>query len=167
VPQPQDICTFRGFAFFQTSQQTPGGVPSLFAYPPTDFAGLGGSVLVTLEQGQRIALVQFIAGNYVTSIFDNPPGFNVLEGNSFVDCDVPTPTPTPTATFTPTPTATSTPTATFTPQRRLPLPLRQHLRLRLRQPRHSLHAMLSPRARLRIRFLATVRGRTFPLTRAQ
>ena len=70
---------------------------------------------------------QNLAGNYSTSIFDNPPGSNILEGVSFVDCSVPTPTPTatatatstPTATFTPTPTATATftptPTATFTP----------------------------------------------------
>jgi len=113
------LCTFCGFAFFQTSQQNPPGLPSMFAYPPTDFTGLGGSLLITLESDQRIVRVQFQAGNYVTTVFDNPPGFNILEGSSFVDCDVPTPTPTATATFTPTPTATFTPTptasATFTP----------------------------------------------------
>jgi hypothetical protein len=126
VPQPQDMCTYCGFAFFQSSQQNPAGAPSVFAYPPSDFTGLAGGLLVTLESNQRIALVQLIAGNYVTSIFDNPPGSNILEGNSFVDCDVPTPTPTTTptatstptatatATFTPTATATSTPTATAT-----------------------------------------------------
>jgi hypothetical protein len=113
----QEECTYCGFAFFQSSQQSPPGFPSMFAYPPTDFTGLAGSALVPLEQGQQILLVQFLGGNYVTSVFDNPPGSNVLEGFSFVDCDVPTPTPTPTpsATFTPTATATATATATPTP----------------------------------------------------
>ncbi len=102
-----------GFAFFQSSQQSPPGFPSMFAYPMSDFTGLAGDALVPLEQGQQILRVHFNGVNYVTSVFDNPPGFNALEGFSFVDCDVPTPTPTstPTATFTPTP----TPSATFTP----------------------------------------------------
>ena len=104
-----------GFAFFQSSQQSPPGFPSMFAYPMSDFTGLAGDALVPLEQGQQILRVHFNGVNYVTSVFDNPPGFNALEGFSFVDCDVPTPTPTstPTATFTPTP--TPTPSATFTP----------------------------------------------------
>jgi hypothetical protein len=120
IPTPDHMCTYCGFAFFQSSQQNPAGAPSVFAYPPSDFAGLSGGLLVTLESDQRIALVQLIAGSYVTTIFDNPPGSNILEGNSFVDCDVPTPTPTSTptatatATFTPTATATFTPTATAT-----------------------------------------------------
>ena len=113
----QPLCTFCGFAFFQTSQQGAAGQPSMFAYPPSDFTNLSGSLIVTLESDQRILLVQNLAGNYSTTIFDNPPGFNILEGAAFVDCDIPTPTPTATATFTPTPTATFTPTATatFTP----------------------------------------------------
>jgi len=113
----QPLCTFCGFAFFQTSQQGAAGQPSMFAYPPSDFTNLSGSLIVTLESDQRILLVQNLAGNYSTTIFDNPPGFNILEGAGFVDCDIPTPTPTSTPTFTPTPTATFTPTATatFTP----------------------------------------------------
>src|SRR5437667_3547600 len=61
---PSTLCTFCGFAFFQASQQSPAGFPSMFAYPPSDFTGLGGSLIVTLEQDQRIALVQNLAGNY-------------------------------------------------------------------------------------------------------
>ena len=131
VPQPQDMCTYCGFAFFQASQQNPAGAPSVFAYPPTDFNGLGGSLLVTLESNQRIAVVQFLAGNYSTTVFDNPPGSNILEGNSFVDCDVPTPTP------------TSTPTATLPLQLRLLQPPRQRL---LQPPRQRL--LQPPRQRL-------------------
>jgi hypothetical protein len=116
IPLPQDMCTFCGFAFFQTSQQNAAGNPSMYAYPPSDFTGLGGSLLVTLEEQQRIILVQFLAGNYTTSVFDEPPAvFDILEGANFVDCSIPTPTPTPTATSTATPTFTPTPSATFTP----------------------------------------------------
>src|SRR6266478_4789658 len=112
---PETLCTFCGFAYFQSSQQNSAGFPSMFAYPPTDFTGLANSLIVALESDQRIVRVEFQAGNYATTVFDFPPGFNILEGASFVDCDIPTPTPTstPTATFTPTSTATAT--ATFTP----------------------------------------------------
>jgi Predicted solute binding protein len=118
---PAPRCTFCGFTMFLASQQSPVGFPSMFAYPDSDFTGLDGQLIISMEQDQRVALVQFLAGNYVTSVFDNPPGFNILENVRFVDCDIPTPTPTATATFTPTPTPTATatftptPTATFTP----------------------------------------------------
>ena len=65
------MCTYCGFAFFQ-ARTKPCQIALVFAYPPTDFTGLGGNVIVTNEAGQRIALVQLIAGHYVTSIFDPP-----------------------------------------------------------------------------------------------
>ena len=88
----------------------------VWAYPLSDFIGLGGNVLVTSEagiHGADTSLVTFDGTNYVqTSFGPRVPGVN--EGSSFVDCDVPTPTPTPTPTATFTPTATATATATST-----------------------------------------------------
>jgi hypothetical protein len=77
---------------------------------------LGGNVIVTSQAdppdtATGTLLVKFVAGNYVTTLFDAHFVTSINEGANFVDCDAVTPTPTPTATFTPTP----TPTATFTP----------------------------------------------------
>src|SRR4029077_12377174 len=63
---PAPRCTYcgpvgDGFAFFQSSQQAPAGFPSVFAYPDSNFTGLDGGLIVTLEQDQRLALVQFLA----------------------------------------------------------------------------------------------------------
>ena len=113
---PSPACTFCSGAFFQAEQQLNQLV---WQYPLSDFAGLGGNVILTSESavaGADTSLVTFNGTNYVQSSFGpRIPGVN--EGSSFVDCDVPTatPTPTPTATFTPTPTPTPTPSATFTP----------------------------------------------------
>jgi hypothetical protein len=115
IPSPQ--CTFcSGGAFFQAIQQGGAG-QFVWQYPLSDFAGLGGNVILTSESGVEGAdttLMTTDGTNYFKNSFaPRIPGLN--EGSSFVDCDVPTPTPTPTptATFTPTPTATAT--ATFTP----------------------------------------------------
>ena len=101
---------------------------AIIMYPPTDFAGLGGNVIVTSEAdppdtAMGTVLVRFNAATqtYDTSLFDGTFNGFINEGASFVDCDVPTPTPTPTAspsptaTFTPTATATATAIATATP----------------------------------------------------
>ena len=107
-PAPCMYCS--GGAFFQAIVNFPSG--NVYQYPPTDFSGLGGNLLVTSESGAGTAVITPVGGDYVTSFFDNITG-GLYEGDSFVDCDVPTPTPTATATATFTPTATAT--ATFTP----------------------------------------------------
>jgi hypothetical protein len=112
---PSSSCTYCGNAFYLAEQQQNQFV---WAYPQSDFTGLGGNVILTSEAGGLLAdtsLVTFNGTNYVqTSFGPRVPGTN--EGASFVDCDVPTPTPTPSpsATFTPTPTATATVTPTPT-----------------------------------------------------
>jgi hypothetical protein len=96
-----------GGAFFQAVYTS----NLIYKYPPADFTGLGGNVLVNSENQHGTALVTFDGTNYVTTLFDNLPGNQ--EGASFVDCDVPTPTPSPTPTpEIPTPTPSPTPTAT-------------------------------------------------------
>ncbi len=123
---PNNPCTFcSGHAFFQALPFGNGGPnpATIYGYLPIDFAGLGGSILVPSESGGGTWLIQSTGpgpNDYTVTGFDLIT-FQVMEGGSFVDCDVPSPTPTPTATFTPTPTATFTPTptstatATFTP----------------------------------------------------
>ncbi len=114
---PQTPCTFcSGGELFQAITLNEQGPYGIYQYFPTDFAGLGGNVLVPSESGIGTALVTFNGTNYFTSFFNNIPG-GTFEGASFVDCDVPMPTPTstPTATFTPAATFTPTSTATFTP----------------------------------------------------
>jgi hypothetical protein len=118
VPNPP--CAYCGNAFYLAEQQMNQFV---WAYPLSDFTGLGGKVILTSEAGGALAdtsLVTLNGTNYVqTSFGPRIPGAN--EGSSFVDCSVPTATPTTTptatatATFTPTPTATVTPTSTPTP----------------------------------------------------
>ncbi|MFL6501812.1 MAG: hypothetical protein ACJ8LL_13970 [Candidatus Udaeobacter sp.] len=116
---PNPLCAYCGNAFYLAEQQMNQFV---WAYPLSDFTGLGGNVILTSEAGGLLAdtsLVTFNGTNYVqTSFGPRVPGAN--EGSSFVDCSVPTatptttPSPTATATFTPTPTATATATATPT-----------------------------------------------------
>jgi hypothetical protein len=121
---PSVLCTYcsapNANALFQAIEANCCGPTGIYQYPPTDFTGLGGNLLVTSEEGEGTALITPVGGGYNISFFDNIPG-GIFEGNAFADCDVPTPTPTPTftptaiATATFTPTATLTPTATFTP----------------------------------------------------
>src|SRR5207302_1624324 len=111
-----------GGSFFQSIEN----FNAIYQYPPADFTGLGGSILVSSEFGAGTALIQWdgVNSQYNTFFFDNIPNA-LYEGSSWADCDVPTPTPTATPTFTPTatstptatasPTASPTPTATFTP----------------------------------------------------
>jgi hypothetical protein len=110
---PSTPCTYCGNAFYLAEQQQNQFV---WAYPLSDFTGLGGNVILTSEAGGPLAdtsLVTFNGTNYVqTSFGPRVPGSN--EGASFVDCAVPTATPTTTPSATFTPTATSTPTATAT-----------------------------------------------------
>jgi hypothetical protein len=112
---PSPTCAFcSGGAFFQTEQQM---LELVWQYPLSDFAGLGGKIILTSENGEDggdTSLVTFDGLNYVQTSF-GPRIAGVNEGSSMADCNVPTPTPTPspTATFTPTP--TPTPSATFTP----------------------------------------------------
>jgi hypothetical protein len=94
-------------AYFQAIEN----LGALYHYPPTDFTGLGGSILVTSEFGAGTALITFNGTGYDQTAFDNIPG-SLIEGSAWADCDVPTATPTPTATTTATATATATPTAT-------------------------------------------------------
>jgi hypothetical protein len=88
---PSNPCTnCSGGAFFQAVYTS----NAIYKYPPTDFTGLGGNILVNSENQHGTALVTFNGSNYVTTLFDSLAGNH--EGASFVDCDVPTPTPTPT-----------------------------------------------------------------------
>ena len=65
-------------------------------YPPTDFQGLGGNVIVTSEAEppdttQGTYLVRFNAETqtYDTTLFDGTFNSTINEGAYFVDCDVP------------------------------------------------------------------------------
>ena len=65
-------------------------------YPPTDFEGLGGNVIVTSEAEppdttQGTYLVRFNAETqtYDTTLFDGTFNSTINEGAYFVDCDVP------------------------------------------------------------------------------
>jgi hypothetical protein len=123
---PNSPCTFGcestgPGAFFQMIYDQ----NAVIYYAQSDFAGLGGNVLVTTEgnpptnPASGTLLVTFNGTTYTTTVFDPTFANTINEGARFVDCDAvtPTPTPTPTSTPTPTPTATftPTPTATFTP----------------------------------------------------
>ena len=112
---PQFPCTYCGDrAFFVASAVD----DNIVSYPPSDFAGLGGDILIPSELNPNYGMfrVHFDVPSqtYQFSSFD----VNSIskEGSSFVDGSCP-PTPTATPTFTPTPSATFTPTpsATFTP----------------------------------------------------
>jgi hypothetical protein len=109
---PSAPCTYcSGGAFFQAIEN----FDAIYQYPPTDFTGLGGGILVTSEAGAGAVAITWDHTNqlYNMAFFDNIPG-GVYQGASFVDCDVPTPTPTPTATAAATATATATAIATAT-----------------------------------------------------
>ena len=112
IPSPP--CSYGGNAFYLAEQQLNQLV---WAYPLSDFTGLGGNVIITSESGilgADTSLVTVVGNTCVqTSFAPRVPGVN--EGASFVDCAVPTATPTPTPSATFTPTATATATATFTP----------------------------------------------------
>jgi hypothetical protein len=119
---PETPCPYcSGGYFFQTVETSAGfgTFQGLYEYPTlTDFSSFPGDILVPCEGNSQIVRIHWNSTtlSYDMFFFDILPG-GLLEGSSFVDCDVPSPTPTPTATFTPTPTATftPTPTATFTP----------------------------------------------------
>ena len=117
---PSAPCTFcdGGGAQFQAIQNFQSG--NVYQYPLTDFAGLGGNILVTSEFGGGTALVTWDGANYNTVFFDDIPG-GEFEGASFADCDIPPASPTPTP--------TATPTAARRSQRLL-----QHLQLQPRLP---------------------------------
>ena len=109
---PSAPCTFcdGGGAQFQAIQNFQSG--NVYQYPLTDFAGLGGNILVTSEFGGGTALVTWDGANYNTVFFDDIPG-GEFEGASFADCDIPPASPTPTPEQSPTPTATPTATARY------------------------------------------------------
>ena len=115
---PQTLCTFcSNGTFFQAVEAGGfGSFPGLYEYFPTDFAGLGGDILVPCEGNSQFVRIHWNGSSYDMFFFDAIVGA-LLEGSGFIDCNVPSPTPTPTPTFTPTPSATFTPTATatFTP----------------------------------------------------
>ena len=92
---PSAPCTFcdGGGAQFQAIQNFQSG--NVYQYPLTDFAGLGGNILVTSEFGGGTALVTWDGANYNTVFFDDIPG-GEFEGASFADCDIPPASPTPT-----------------------------------------------------------------------
>ena len=121
---PANPCTFScsGGTLFQAIENGGqfGGMTGLYKYPPTDFIGLAGDIIVPSEFGEGTNRLHWNGSSYDSFFFDNIPGAQ-FEGANFVDCDIPSPTPTATATatFTPTPTSTATftptSTATFTP----------------------------------------------------
>jgi hypothetical protein len=84
---PQNPCSFGNSngalfsAMFADNQ--------IWAWPPSDFAGLGGNVLVTSEFGGGIGRVAFNGSSYVTSTFSGET--NQHEGSALVDCEVPPP----------------------------------------------------------------------------
>ena len=102
---PQNPCVYCGDRAFFTANAVNDIITS---YPRSDFAGLGGDILVTTELNPNYGTfrVHFDvpSDTYQISVFDANSISN--EGSSFVDGECP-PTPTPTP-FTPTPTPTPT-----------------------------------------------------------
>src|SRR5215831_14429811 len=109
---PQFPCTYCGFALFTASAVQ----DRITAYPASDFAGLGGDILVTSELNPNFGTfrVHFDvpSNSYQFSAFDATTNSN--DGSAFVNGSCPSPTPTATATATATPTPTPTPTLTPT-----------------------------------------------------
>ncbi len=119
---PEFPCTYCGddHAFFTASAVN----DTITSYPKSDFAGLGGDILVTTELNPSFGTfrVHFDVPSNSYQFLPFDPGSISNEGSAFVDGSCPpSPTPTPTATFTPTATATA-----------LRLQLQRHLRLQLR-----------------------------------
>jgi hypothetical protein len=119
---PQTPCPYcSGGYFFQTVEHSDGfgTFQGIYEYPVlADFSSFPGDILVPCEGNAQIVRIHWNSTTlmYEMFFFDILPG-GLLEGSSFVDCDIPspTPTPTPTATFAPTATATATSTPTPTP----------------------------------------------------
>jgi hypothetical protein len=67
IPSPTP-CAFldSNGAFFQSIEN----FNAIYKYPPTDFTGLGGSILVPSEFGAGTALIQWDGTNYNTFFFD-------------------------------------------------------------------------------------------------
>ncbi|MDB4894858.1 MAG: hypothetical protein JWN15_1120 [Firmicutes bacterium] len=81
---PDNACSFgtSGGSFF--SANYPYG---LVRFPTTDFAGLGGKVMVTSENGGGVGLMSANGTSVAISSFDAEPYH--YEGSAFVDCAVP------------------------------------------------------------------------------
>ena len=85
---PPSVCSFgtSNGAFFTAIYPT----DSIIKFPPGDFAGLGGSALVTGEIGARgIGLLTSTGTGVTVSTFQTDIGQH--EGSAFVDCAVPSP----------------------------------------------------------------------------
>jgi hypothetical protein len=85
---PPSVCSFgtSNGAFFTAIYPT----DSIIKFPPGDFAGLGGSALVTGEYGARgIGLLTSTGTGVTVSTFQTDIGQH--EGSAFVDCAVPSP----------------------------------------------------------------------------
>lgn len=82
---PDRTCNFgtSGGAFFSAIYPT-----HIEKFPPSDFTGLGGRLLVTSEGGGT-GLMTSTGGGVATSVFETPGGQH--EGSAFVDCAVPPP----------------------------------------------------------------------------
>jgi hypothetical protein len=80
-------CAFgnSGATFISALQQQ----SSIVKLSSSDFTGLGGSILVTSEEGAGIALITYDSGTqqYTKTTFDSTS--LPYEGSAFVDCDVP------------------------------------------------------------------------------
>jgi MBG domain (YGX type) len=82
---------------------------AVYQYPPTDFTGSGGSILVASTSGAGSNLITWDGSKYNGNFFDKIAG--TYEGSAWTDCDVP-PLPTPSPSPTANPSATPTPTQT-------------------------------------------------------
>jgi hypothetical protein len=82
---PPKTCSFgtTGASFFDTQYS----LNEIIKFPQTDFAGLGGSALVTSESAGTIGLLTSSGGSIVSSTFQT--GLQQQEGSAFVDCSVP------------------------------------------------------------------------------
>ena len=114
---PDTLCTFcqgNGTYFQAVETGCCGAFPGLYEYFPVDFSSFPGDILVPCEGNAQTVRIHWNGSSYDMFFFDIIPGA-LLEGSSFVDCNIPSPTPTPTATATSTPTNTPTSTPTNTP----------------------------------------------------
>jgi len=84
---PDRVCSFgaSGGAFFSAMYPT-----HIEKFPPSDFAGLGGRLLVTSESGGGIGLLTS-TGNGAVAVSSFQTNIGQHEGSAFVDCAVPPP----------------------------------------------------------------------------
>jgi len=93
---PSASCKFcSNIANFGAYFQAIESFGAIYQYPPDDFNGLNGGVLVTSEFGAGSNSITWDGSMYNENPFDNIGPGSIYTGSAWTDCDVPTATPAP------------------------------------------------------------------------